>query len=654
MNALDHLDRLEADYFAPPQDDSYLDGYRNPPPDMGRAALDLARAGVPVFPCGPDKRPLTAHGFKDASRDEATVAAMWAAHPRALIGVPTGAASGLYVVDCDTDKTTGETLGENTLCALGFHHLFPATPGCITQSGGLHLYFRHPGAGYGNTAKKIGPGVDTRGEGGYVIVPPSRTAAGEYRPRGDLDPSSLPELPERLRRMLEAPAAPLRIDTGPSSSDKWADTALRNELSGLLAAPEGQRNHALNKAAFALGQIVAGGGLSESFVRDRLTAAAQGIGLDARETAATINSGLNKGLTEPRGPKEKEPAPSATWINPGQPKPVAPVLRNARDLQGRQFPPIKWIVPGLLPEGLTILMGAPKLGKSWLTLDIALGVARGSEVLGQPCEQGDVLLLALEDNERRLQDRLNKIAGDGDWPEALAYSTDWPRLNAGGLEEIERWIDRAPNPRLIVIDTLAMVKPAATGKGNAYEQDVAALRPLHQLASVRRVSLVVVTHKRKMEADDPLEGISGTNGLTGTADTTIALIRGEGPGEGILYGRGRDLAELERAVILKDCRWTINGEPLEANKGDTWRKIMRAVREGHQTPTEITEATGFPYDNVVQHLNRMVKEGALSKAGRGVYGFPDQMSGVSGVSAMSSLPDIPDQTDRTDKERGGE
>jgi len=246
---------------------------------------------------------------------------------------------------------------------------------------------------------------------------------------------------------------------------------------------------------------------------------------------------------------------------------------------------------------------------------------------------------------------LGKIAGEGDWPDCLAYATDWPRLNAGGLKALESWIDNAANPRLIVIDTLAMVKPAQAGKGSAYDQDVAALRPLHQLASARRVSVVVVTHKRKMEADDPLEGISGTNGLTGTADTTIALIRGTAAGEGKLYGRGRDLAELERDVMLVDCRWTINGEPLEPNKGDTWRKIMRAVREGYGTPKEITEETGFVYDTVCQNLGRMVREGRLIKTGRGIYGFPDQVSGVSGVSVSAGYPDT---TDTTDKESVGD
>jgi hypothetical protein len=329
-------------------------------------------------------------------------------------------------------------------------------------------------------------------------------------------------------------------------------------------------------------------------------------------------------------------------------KTVPAALRTARQLQGMSFPPIHWVVPGLLPEGLTILMGAPKLGKSWLALDIALGVARGSEVLGQSCEQGDVLLLALEDNERRLQDRLNKIAGDGTWPDALAYATQWQRLNAGGLTAIERWIDSATNPRLVVVDTLAMVKPQAQGKGNAYEQDVAALRPLHQLASIRRVSVVVVTHKRKMEADDPLEGISGTNGLTGTADTTIALIRGNAPGEAILYGRGRDLAELERAVRLVECRWQVEGEPLEAFAGETWKAIIKAVRAGAFTPKAIAASTGFTEDNTSQALGRMVKKGVLIKTKRGTYAYP--MSEPSGCQDGRDEPDVPDNPDTM---RGG-
>jgi hypothetical protein len=348
----------------------------------------------------------------------------------------------------------------------------------------------------------------------------------------------------------------------------------------------------------------------------------------------------------PMPAKVKEASPPVAKNAP----PVS--LRTARDLQGRTFPPIKWVVPGLLPEGLTILMGAPKLGKSWLTLDIALAVARGGNALGQDCDQGDVLLLALEDNERRLQDRLRKIAGDDPWPEALAYSTEWPRLNAGGLAGIEEWIDRAPNPRLIVIDTLGMVKPQAAGKGSAYDQDIAALRPLHQLASARRVSIVIVTHKRKMEADDPLEEISGTNGLTGTADTTIALIRGPS-GEGcILYGRGRDLAEFERAVTLVECRWQIEGEPLEAFAGQTWKRIIKAVREGASKPKDIATVTGLTEANVRQSLKRMVAKDVLTKSSYGTYTYP--LSPPSHLSQCHTPECDCDDCDKSDTMRGGE
>ena len=85
-------------------------------------ALDLARAGIPVFPCKPDKTPYTAHGFKDATTDPSKVAAFWQANPRAMIGVPTGQASGLFVVDLDTEKDTGEALGKAKLAGLGSSH----------------------------------------------------------------------------------------------------------------------------------------------------------------------------------------------------------------------------------------------------------------------------------------------------------------------------------------------------------------------------------------------------------------------------------------------------------------------------------------------------------------------------------------------------
>ena len=138
---------------------------------------------------------------------------------------------------------------------------------------------------------------------------------------------------------------------------------------------------------------------------------------------------------------------------------------TAAALRTMAFPPVSYIVPGIIPEGLTILAGRPKIGKSWMALDLALGIATGKPVLGGVhAEQGDVLYCCLEDNPRRLQRRITKLLslfGSG-WPERLALTTRWRRLDDGGVEDIEAWCDSVPKPRLVLLDTLAGVRSART------------------------------------------------------------------------------------------------------------------------------------------------------------------------------------------------
>ena len=115
--------------------------------------------------------------------------------------------------------------------------------------------------------------------------------------------------------------------------------------------------------------------------------------------------------------------------------------RSTADLQNQKFNPIKWIVPKYLPEGLTLWVGRPKAGKSWSVLDLAIAVASGGTFIGEKCEIGDALYLALEDGDRRLQSRMTKILGmfKGKWP-AFTYATHWPRLHEGCAELIKEWI----------------------------------------------------------------------------------------------------------------------------------------------------------------------------------------------------------------------
>jgi hypothetical protein len=314
-------------------------------------------------------------------------------------------------------------------------------------------------------------------------------------------------------------------------------------------------------------------------------------------------------------------------------KPAAPIsIRTAAELRCKVFDAIKYIVTGYIVEGLTLLAGRPKLGKSWLMLDIGLAVARGDACLGNiKCQQGDVLYLALEDNERRLQNRITRLIGYGkDWPECFHYATEWPRADAGGLEEIRKWIAAADKPRLVVVDILAMVRPRRRKDQQPYEADYEAIQALQAIASQTGVAIVVVHHLRKSAGEvDPFEKVSGTLGLSGAADTVLILDR-DGQGA-TLYGRGRDIEEIETAVQFgrETCRWQILGAAADVRRTDERSAIIEALREAGEpmSATDIAAAIGVPGNNVRQLLFKMAKAGDVTKAKRGRYQHPELVIG---------------------------
>ncbi|MEL6642745.1 MAG: AAA family ATPase [Pseudomonadota bacterium] len=297
-----------------------------------------------------------------------------------------------------------------------------------------------------------------------------------------------------------------------------------------------------------------------------------------------------------------------------------PSLTTARALQRKSFPPVSWLVQDLLPEGLTLLAGKPKLGKSWLALQLAYGIAAGTEVLGRPAEQGHVLYTALEDNQRRLKDRLEKSAPPrAVWPDKLCLDVEWPRLDEGGLEQFATWVDNNPDARLVIIDTLATVRPSASLRESQYQGDYAALRGLHRLANKAAISIVVIHHVRKADAEDAFDTVSGSTGLTGAADTTLILTKTtDGT---VLYGRGRDLPETERALDFDPttCRWSDLGRPSDVFGSETRIAIRAALTAGKQNPTEIAEHGDLDYNLCAKTLQRMAEGGEIEKGGRGRY-----------------------------------
>ncbi len=302
---------------------------------------------------------------------------------------------------------------------------------------------------------------------------------------------------------------------------------------------------------------------------------------------------------------------------------------TAAALRTMAFPSISYVVPGFVPEGLTILAGRPKIGKSWLALDIALAITTGRELLGGiKVELGDVLYCALEDNKRRLQRRVTKLISpfSGEWPERLTLTTKWRRLDEGGVDDIKAWCDSVSQPRLVLLDTLAGVRPTRNQSDTLYDSDYRALLDVHRLAGERGLSVTALHHTRKMEAEDPLDTISGSLGLVGCADTALILART--PRGSTLYVRGRDVEECEHAVTFNSetCRWTVLGDAAEVHRSESRSLILKALLDASEpmSPEQISIATSLKRNNVDQLLYRMAKYGEAVMISRGRYCHPNK------------------------------
>ncbi|MEK4240810.1 AAA family ATPase [Janibacter sp. FSL W8-0316] len=325
------------------------------------------------------------------------------------------------------------------------------------------------------------------------------------------------------------------------------------------------------------------------------------------------------------------------------------VYWTAADLVDTHFPEPRWAVPGLIAEGLTILSGAPKLGKSWLCLDLGISIASGTPALGKiDTLQGDVLYAALEDPPRRLKSRLRKVLDDGPAPGNLAIVTELPNMTVA-LDMIAEWLGEHPDARLVIVDVLAKIRPPAQAGTSAYEADYAVLSRLKKLADDSRVAVVVVTHLRKMEASDVFDQVSGSTGLTGAADATLVVKRARGENAATMHVTGRDVVESEYAVTFdpERCVWTLDGEALaEAAKkaasnrvadglGDRSAEILELVAASPGIgPTQVGKAVGLDANAAGVYLQRLVDAGRLQKTGRGRYSPIESVASVEGQNVI--------------------
>ena len=272
-------------------------------------AISYARQGWPVFPCDPaTKKPLTEHGHKDATTDVGTISKWWEAHPGAMIGVPTGPKSGFWVLDMDVDGEKGID-GVGALSTLG---MLPETVTQVTPRGGLHALFkwgaRRP---VRNSTSKIGPGIDVRGDGGYVILAGSVRSDGRaYQWKRAPDRCAIVDAPTWLHEEIERAkrgedlAKPIANKDHTDRAEPRPAGVLIDHCRRVAETKTGQRNDALNKASFALGRLVGLGQLQQDETEGALRSAAAECGLIAddgeQSVNATIASGLGAGVKELR------------------------------------------------------------------------------------------------------------------------------------------------------------------------------------------------------------------------------------------------------------------------------------------------------------------------------------------------------------------
>lgn len=306
------------------------------------------------------------------------------------------------------------------------------------------------------------------------------------------------------------------------------------------------------------------------------------------------------------------------------PERIPGTIKSAAEILSASFPPSDPLIPGLLPEGITFLSGRPKVGKSWLALQLALGIASGGVILGKvrAGRARDVLMLDLEGNERRLQQRLSFLREVALPPNNLQCAFTWPPLadrdgTAPGLDLLARWCEEHRGGVVIVDPVGLLVRPAPKNSDpySHFYQELQAFCNLHALYGV---SFILVHHTRKTEALDPLDRLLGSTALAAAADTHWVLERARGSSDATLHVISRDLPGGEYALRWDDLHgWVFLGKAETVRLTGLKRQILEALQAlGRATIQDIAAAAGVSYDVAKTTLRRLCHEGIVGREQR--------------------------------------
>jgi hypothetical protein len=477
---------------------------------MLHAALWYAELGYPVFPCAPGRKaPLTEHGLLEATTDAEQITEWWTQHPDANVAIR---ADGLVVIDIDGDGNAWLANEPDKLAGLD------AAPLSLTPRGGRHYFFRQPeGRAWRSTAGRLAPRVDTRANGGYVLVAPSVVEGKPYRWQDERElsvpPQRLPEPPAWLIELLDALVAP---------SASACNGTPANSI------PQGQRNETLA----------------------RLGGAMRRVGMSQAEICAALRQVNADRCTPPLPLREVER--TAASIARYEPDSVSVALvedhwaqmQAASDciatcLADVEPTEVRWLWPGRFARGkLSLIAGQPGLGKSFLTLDMAARVSRGDawplETDAPDRAPENVVLLSAEDDiADTIRPRLDAAGAAVERVYAVttvpagATLDGKPRFAPFRVTEhlpmLDRVIEQIGGCALVIIDPISAYLGKTDSHNNSEVRD--ALVPLAAFAAKHQAALAVVTHLNKSQQASALNAIIGSVAFVAAARAAYVVSR---------------------------------------------------------------------------------------------------------------------------------
>ena len=580
---------------------------------LALSALAYARRGWPVHPLKPGtKLPATEHGSKDATTDESTVIEWWRRWPDANIGIATG--HRFWVLDVDTKHADAAAWLESVE--------LPETVTQITGTRGRHYLYALPGFDVHNSQSKVGPHIDVRGVGGYIVAAPSIH-------------------PETRRQYAWDTETDIPTEE-PAAAPGWLLEKLRPTNTGNqpFAVPPAIKHGVQHETLFKLACSMRAKGLEEPEI------AAAVILVSKRCEVVPPEKNVVKIVADACKRYAPGPSPEFDWkvaspaevIEGVDHVNVAEMPRHAKasqrpqlqpvktvtglEILKKEFPPPVFLFEGLLHNGVTLLCGRPKVGKSWLALQLAIDAACGRPAMTkfQNFGHAGVLYAALEEPESRTNARLKKFIG----PELEVYADNirflyqLEPLSRGGIAQLDQALTLVPT-RLLIVDTF-MAAQRTERKANAdiFAQDYNAVKELQNLAYKHEIALVMVHHTRKQSSDNPLDEVAGTTGITAGADSIWVLRK---TAQGIILSiQGRDMADREIELGFSEdpdfFGWSVRAQGAEVGLSDARREILDVLRGPPLSPKEIAQCFPNKSEKTIRCLlDRMVKAGSIVRAG---------------------------------------